>query len=87
MSELRELRLKSNVNPVAELCPAGRKRASAATQFAALRTLAHDILREIFDESAYSRFLVRQQMSSCPTAYAAFMREQEGIKGRGPKCC
>jgi hypothetical protein len=44
-------------------------------------------LREIFDESAYIRFLTRHGMSSCPSAYAAFLREQEGTKARRPKCC
>jgi hypothetical protein len=44
-------------------------------------------LREIFDESAYSRFLSRHGISSCQQAYAAFLREQEGIKARRPKCC
>jgi hypothetical protein len=44
-------------------------------------------LREIFDESAYMRFLARRKVSSCPGAYAAFLREQEGIKARRPKCC
>ncbi len=44
-------------------------------------------LREIFDESAYIRFLTRHGMSSGPSAYAAFLHEQEGIKARRPKCC
>jgi len=44
-------------------------------------------LREIFDESAYLRFLARRGMSSCPRAYAAFLEEQDGIKARRPKCC
>jgi hypothetical protein len=44
-------------------------------------------LREIFDESAYTRFLVHHGIVSCPSAYAAFLREQEGIKARRPKCC
>jgi hypothetical protein len=44
-------------------------------------------LREIFDESAYARFLAQHGMSSCPNSYAAFLREQEGIKARRPKCC
>jgi len=44
-------------------------------------------LREIFDESAYSRFLARHQGSSCPISYAAFLREQEDMKARRPKCC
>jgi hypothetical protein len=44
-------------------------------------------LREIFDESAYSRFLASRGLSSCPDAYAAFLSEQEDIKTRRPKCC
>jgi len=44
-------------------------------------------LREIFDESAYSRFLARRGLSSCPGTYAAFLREQENLKARRPKCC
>ena len=44
-------------------------------------------LREIFDESAYMRFLSRNRMSSSSRAYAAFLREQENAKARLPKCC
>jgi hypothetical protein len=44
-------------------------------------------LREIFDEAAYSRFLARNGMRSCRNAYAAFLREQDGVKARRPKCC
>jgi hypothetical protein len=44
-------------------------------------------LREIFDESAYSRFLSRNQICSSSRAYAAFLREQEVTKACRPKCC
>jgi hypothetical protein len=44
-------------------------------------------LREIFDEAAYARFLRRTQMTSSPTAYAAFWREQESSRARRPRCC
>lgn len=44
-------------------------------------------LREIFDESAYERFLRRKQLSSSPAAYAAFRREFEDSRTRRPKCC
>ena len=60
---------------------------SVPTWFARVTRLLLSTLREIFDESAYSRFLARHEMSSCPSAYAAFLREQEGIKARRPKCC
>ena len=50
-------------------------------------TLLLTTLREIFDESAYARFLVRSHLSSSPAAYAAFLRETELAKARRPRCC
>ncbi len=44
-------------------------------------------LREIFDESAYARFLDRQGATSSPIAYAEFLRESEIAKARRPRCC
>lgn len=44
-------------------------------------------LREIFDESAYARFLGRAQMQSSPEAYAAFWRERETGQKPRPRCC
>ena len=43
-------------------------------------------LREIFDEAAYERFLVRARLESSPDAYAQFWRERDGAKPR-PRCC
>ena len=45
------------------------------------------IFREIFDESAYARFLARQGIASSKSAYAGFLHEQETQKSRCPKCC
>lgn len=45
------------------------------------------MLREIFDESAYARFLKRTRMQSSAQAYAAFSRERESSHSRRPKCC
>ena len=45
------------------------------------------LLKEIFDESAYSRFLERNRIASSPTAYAAFREENDDFKARRPKCC
>lgn len=44
-------------------------------------------LREIFDEAAYSRFLHRCHMDSCPASYAEFWRERETTQSRKPRCC
>jgi hypothetical protein len=45
------------------------------------------MLREIFDEAAYARFLRRTNMQSSREAYAAFWRERELSQARKPKCC
>ena len=84
---LRNLEPDSNRKPAAELCSAGQSGAAVPTRFVTTTSLLLSVLREIFDESAYSRFLARQEISSCPSAYAAFLREQEGLKARRPKCC
>jgi hypothetical protein len=44
-------------------------------------------LREIFDESAYIRFLRQHGMVSSPEAYAEFCQEQVAVKARRPRCC
>ena len=44
-------------------------------------------LREIFDESAYARFLTRRQANSSPKAYAAFLREQSETRSGQHRCC
>jgi len=49
--------------------------------------IAAAVLREIFDESAYQRFLGRTRMVSSPQAYAAFRQEYEAAKSRRPRCC
>ena len=77
----------SNAKPMAECCSAGRTGASVSTWFVAVTALLLATLREIFDESAYTRFLARHSISSCPNSYAAFLREHGAAKARRPKCC
>jgi len=57
---------------------------SALSQMASM-SLA--ILREIFDESAYERFLDRSRLESSPGAYAIFQQENEQARSRRPRCC
>ena len=56
---------------------------------AIVRTLSLSLaaLREIFDESAYARFLARHQTRSSPQAYSAFVREQAHAHARRHRCC
>ena len=65
--------------------PSGRGARMNAITGAARILLA--TLREIFDESAYVRFLSRTHMTSSSAAYAAFREELEESKARRPKCC
>ena len=66
---------------------------SRAKPSSLLSTLSHmagvslAILREIFDESAYERFLAQHQIRSTAAAYAEFCRDHECIKARRPRCC
>jgi hypothetical protein len=50
-------------------------------------SVVHQTLREIFDESAYKRFLLRERMQPSKAAYRAFLREHERTKIRQPRCC
>ena len=45
------------------------------------------VLREIFDESAYERFLASKGMASSPAAYGEFIHETEHARARRPRCC
>ena len=53
----------------------------------ALRATFAAILREIFDESAYDRFLLRRGLQPSPATYADFWTEHETAKARRPRCC
>jgi hypothetical protein len=44
-------------------------------------------LREIFDESAYARFLARRKLTSSSYAYAEFLNESRQQRERRPRCC
>lgn len=45
------------------------------------------VLREIFDEASYERYLGRARVEPSAEAYAAFWREREKGYARRPKCC
>ena len=45
------------------------------------------VFREIFDESAYDRFLVRTKSRHSVETYRAFQRERENSIARKPRCC
>jgi hypothetical protein len=43
-------------------------------------------VREIFDENAYERFLIRQHACRSAQSYREFLRERESA-GAKPRCC
>ena len=45
------------------------------------------VLREIFDESAYDRFLLRTHASRSVASYRAFTRERDESLMKKPRCC
>lgn len=55
--------------------------------FGRMPDLLGSVLREIFDEAAYQRFLERQQLPTSPQAYAEFLRETDATRARRPRCC
>lgn len=44
-------------------------------------------LREIFDESAYDRFLFRTGQTRSVASYREFLKETETALARKPRCC
>ena len=50
-------------------------------------SLLWQVLREIFDEGAYARFLQREGLHNSAAAYGIFRREHEALNLRRPRCC
>jgi predicted ArsR family transcriptional regulator len=44
-------------------------------------------LREIFDESAYERFLLRTNSARSVASYRDYMRERDAAMAKKPRCC
>jgi hypothetical protein len=44
-------------------------------------------LREIFDESAYDRFLLRTKSPRSVASYRDFMCERDAAMAKKPRCC
>lgn len=81
----------TNVGTAALGCPVERSSTSLRDRFArrlkSFLPVLIATLREIFDESAYARFLNQRHLVSSRAAYAAFRQEHEVTKARRPRCC
>ncbi len=51
------------------------------------RDICVAVMREIFDENAYERFLVRSGQCRSVDSYREFIREGEAAMSRKPRCC
>ena len=60
---------------------------SAPAFFGRMMHIIRATLREIFDESAYDRFLLRTQASRSVGSYRAFARERDAAMMKKPRCC
>jgi hypothetical protein len=45
------------------------------------------VLREIFEEAAYERFCVREQLQAGTRSYAKFLAEDTQRENRRVRCC
>ncbi len=87
---MKLIRLCGAGAPARKTLEANSTRARAHTILAAvMRSLAVlvEVFREIFDESAYERFLAQHQLTSSTAAYSTFCRERDLSRARRPRCC
>jgi hypothetical protein len=61
--------------------------AFAPAVFIRVMQTIHATLREIFDESAYERFLLRTHASRSIASYREFTRERDAAMLKKPRCC
>jgi hypothetical protein len=78
---------ESATGSIAETSAPGCPVEQRSTGFRYALSILLATLREIFDESAYHRFLLHHRLVPGRAAYASFLRDQESRKSRQPKCC
>jgi len=49
--------------------------------------ILREVLREIFDENAYQRYLARTNATASRQSYSDFLREIEVTRAQRPRCC
>lgn len=49
--------------------------------------IAFSMFREVFDESAYDRFLIVTKAKRSRESYRAFLRDREMLMAAKPRCC
>ena len=72
---------------IPELAASGSSHKILKDVFVAACQTIRAMLCEIFDESAYDRFLLRTHASRSVASYRAFMRERDAAIQKKPRCC
>ena len=70
-----------------EIGKSGDRKALAFEMMNRVTQTIRATLREIFDESAYDRFLLRTHASRSIASYRAFTRERDAAMLKKPRCC
>jgi hypothetical protein len=92
IKKLPDERSRRDSRPFGKL-RAGSRLSSRAKPGSLLSTLSKiasvslAMLREIFDESAYERFLAQHHLTSSVAAYSRFCHERDHSRARRPRCC
>jgi hypothetical protein len=64
-----------------------KTRASSFLRVKRVLSILRATLSEVFEESAYTRFLQRRGLKTSRESYALFLRETEASRGRKVRCC
>ena len=70
-----------------EIGKSGDRKAVALEMMNRVMQTIRATFREIFDESAYERFLLRTHASRSVVSYRAFTRERDAAMLKRPRCC
>jgi hypothetical protein len=70
-----------------EVGKSGDRKALAREMMNRVTQTIRATLREIFDESAYDRFLLRTHAPRSVASYGAFTRERDAYLLKKPRCC
>ncbi len=56
-------------------------------KFRNLTQIVRAVLREVFDEEAYERYLARTYSERSKESYRSFLNERQTAMARKPRCC
>jgi hypothetical protein len=70
-----------------EIGSSGNRKALALEMMDRVMQTIRATLREIFDESAYDRFLLRTHASRSRASYREFTRDRDAAMLKKPRCC